>query len=139
MANFQLAIVTPEETIFEEPVESIIVPGTKGYLGIMANHAPLISPLQPGKITIYLPGKTTELILAVSGGFVEVAHNRATILADAAEYAEKIDRDRAVAALERARQRLEERSHDLDTDRATAAYRRAQNRLRIFDDILVTQ
>lgn len=138
MAEFQLSIVTPEVTIFEEMVESLIVPGAKGYLGILANHAPLISPLQPGKITIHMPGKTTEIILAVSGGFLEVAHNRATILADSAEMADKIDRERALAALERAKKRLDEHAYDLDTDRATAAYRRAQNRLRILDDILVT-
>ena len=138
MATFQLSIVTPEETILDEMVESIIVPGVKGYLGVMANHAPLITPLQPGKITIHLPGGT-ELLLAVSGGFLEVAHNRATILADAAEQAGKIDRQRAVAALDRARQRLTgHRAVGLDIDRATAAFRRAQNRIRIADAILVT-
>jgi F-type H+-transporting ATPase subunit epsilon len=137
MANFQLSIVTPEVTIFEETVESIIVPGAKGYLGVLANHAPLITPLQPGKITIYLPGRSTEIILAVAGGFLEVAHNRATILADAAEHADKIDRERAAAALARARRRLEDHPPDLDLDRATAAFHRAQNRLRILDDILV--
>ena len=138
MAEFQLSIVTPEVTIFDEMVESLIVPGAKGYLGVLANHAPLITPLQPGKITIQMPGRSTEIILAVSGGFLEVAHNRATILADSAEMADKIDRERALAALERAKKRLEDHSYDLDTDRATAAYRRAQNRLRILDDILVT-
>ncbi len=137
MATFQLSIVTPETTIFDEMVESIVVPGAKGYLGVLANHAPLITPLQPGKITIYLPGRSTEIILAVAGGFLEVAQNQATILADSAEHADKIDRERAQAALERARKRLEERPYDLDTDRATAAYRRAQNRLRILDDVLV--
>ena len=137
MANFELSIVTPEETIFDEMVESIIVPGAKGYLGVMASHAPLITPLQPGKITIHLPGGA-ELILAVSGGFLEVAHNRATILADAAESADKIDRQRAMAALDRARGRLTEKSQGLDIDRATAAFHRAQNRIRIADAILVT-
>ena len=136
MATFQLSIATPEETIFDEMVESIIVPGVKGYLGVMANHAPLITPLQPGKITIHLPGGT-DLLLAVSGGFLEVAHNRATILADAAEQATKIDRERALAALDRARNRLTEKPEGLDIDRATAAFNRAQNRIRIVDEILV--
>ena len=136
MANFQLSIATPEETIFDEMVESIIVPGVKGYLGVMANHAPLITPLQPGKITIHLTGGT-ELLLAVSGGFLEVAHNRATILADAAEQATKIDRERALAALDRARNRLTEKPEGLDIDRATASFHRAQNRIRIADEILV--
>lgn len=137
MATYQLSIATPEETILEEMVESIIVPGAQGYLGVMANHAALITPLQPGKITIHLPGGT-ELLLAVSGGFLEVAHNRATILADAAEQATKIDRARAVTALDRADKRLRDRPEGLDVDRATAAFRRAQNRIRIADEILVS-
>ncbi len=137
MATYQLSIATPEETILEEMVESIIVPGAQGYLGVMANHAALITPLQPGKITIHLPGGT-ELLLAVSGGFLEVAHNRATILADAAEHATKIDRARAVTALDRADKRLRDRPEGLDVDRATAAFRRAQNRIRIADEILVS-
>lgn len=136
MATFQLSIATPEETIFDQMVESIIVPGVEGYLGVMANHAALITPLQPGKITIHLPGGT-ELLLAVSGGFLEVAHNRATILADAAEQASKIDRARAVAALDRAQNRLHNRPEGLDIDRATAAFHRAKNRISIADEILV--
>ena len=138
MPTFHLSIVTPEETVFDETVESIIVPGVKGYIGVLAHHAPLISPLQPGKITIYLPGGT-ELMLAVSGGFLEVAHNRATILADAAEPANKIDRDRALAALERARKLISEHppQEGLDIDRALAAFRRAKSRVQIADSILV--
>jgi len=138
MSTFHLSIVTPQETVFEETVASIIVPGVKGYLGVLAHHAPLITPLQPGKITIYLP-HGAELILAISGGFLEVANNRATILADAAEEANQIDRDRALRALERARDRLNnpKQYEGLDLDRATSAFRRAQNRVRIADGILV--
>lgn len=139
MATFHLSIVTPEETVFDQTVTSIIVPGAKGYLGVLAHHAPLISPLVPGKLTIIMPDGV-ELIMAISGGFIEVANNRATILADAAESAGKIDRDRALAALERARKRLDDSAHgdrSWDIDRATAAFHRAQNRIRVFDETLV--
>lgn len=140
MASFHLSIVTPEETVFDETVTSIIVPGAKGYLGVMAHHAPLISPLVPGKLTIVLPSGD-ELIMAISGGFIEVAANRATILADATEMADEIDRQRAQAALERARQRLHDAAHgdrSWDIERATAALRRAKNRLRILDGLHVS-
>lgn len=136
MASFHLSIVTPEETVLEETVTSIIVPGAKGYLGVMAHHAPLISPLVPGKLTIVM-ANGNERIMAVSGGFIEVAGNRATILADAAELASAIDRQRAQAALERAQKRLHDAAHGdraWDIDRATAAFRRAKNRLRIVDE-----
>jgi F-type H+-transporting ATPase subunit epsilon len=139
MATFHLSIVTPEETVFDETVTSIIVPGAKGYLGVLAHHAPLISPLVPGKLSVELPDGT-ELIMAISGGFIEVANNRATILADAAEMADTIDRKRAVDALERARKRLLDAAHGdraWDIERATAALRRAKNRLHVLDATLV--
>jgi F-type H+-transporting ATPase subunit epsilon len=140
MATFHLSIVTPEETVLDETVTSIIVPGAKGYLGILAHHAPLISPLVPGKLTIQLQDGS-ETIMAISGGFVEVAGNRATILADAAEAADEIDKTRALEALERARKRLHDAAlgdRSWDIERATAAMRRAKNRLQVLDASLVT-
>lgn len=134
MAEFHLSIVSPEETLLEEMVESIIVPGAKGYLGVLAHHAPLITPLLPGKITIRRAGHSQTEIMAVSGGFLEVANNQATVLADAAEPAEKIDRERAKSALDRARQRLKEGGPDIDTARAMAAAERARNRLKVLSD-----
>ncbi|HUU46292.1 MAG TPA: F0F1 ATP synthase subunit epsilon [Acidobacteriota bacterium] len=134
MATYHLSIVTPEETVFDQEIVSLIVPGVKGYLGVLAHHAPLITPLQPGKITIRLPDES-ELILAVAGGFLEVANNKATILADAAEPADQIDRDRAAQALERARRRLTDHSAHWDVDRANAALHRALNRIRVAESL----
>jgi F-type H+-transporting ATPase subunit epsilon len=139
MATFHLSIVTPEETVFDETVTSIVVPGAKGYLGVMAHHAPLISPLIPGKLTIIL-SNNTELFMAISGGFIEVAGNRATILADSAEMADEIDKKRALESLERAKQRIHDSGHgdrSLDLERATAAFQRAKNRIQIAESVLV--
>jgi F-type H+-transporting ATPase subunit epsilon len=135
MATFHLSIVTPAETVLDEDVESVVVPGAKGYLGVLADHAPLITPLSPGKITIRKPGQGDEIIMAVSGGFLEVANNVATVLADATEYPEAIDRERAASALKRARERLESKRPNIDIGRATAAAERAKNRLRILDQL----
>ena len=139
MATYHLSIVTPEETVFDEAVTSIIVPGAKGYLGVMAHHAPLITPLVPGKMTIELAGGT-ELVMAIAGGFLEVANNKATILADSVEEASAIDKERALRALERARERMNaggSEGEGLDMDRATAAFVRAKNRVRVADVTLV--
>lgn len=139
MASFHLSIVTPEETVFDETVTSIVVPGAKGYLGVMAHHAPLISPLVPGKLSVTLQNGT-EVVMAISGGFIEVAGNKATILADATEMADEIDKKRAQDALERARKRLHDAAHgdhSWDLERATAAFHRAKNRIRIVDDLRV--
>jgi len=136
MATFTLSIVTPEHILFEEEVESIVVPGAQGYLGVLAHHAPLITPIVPGKLAVS-KSSSTEIVFAISGGFLEVSHNRATVLADAVEYADEIDIERAKKALERVQNRLRERPEGLDFDRATASMKRAENRLKIFESIAV--
>jgi F-type H+-transporting ATPase subunit epsilon len=137
MATFTLSIVTPEHILLEEEVESIVVPGAKGYLGVLANHAPLITPIEPGKLTVR-KSASTEIVMAISGGFLEVSHNKATVLADAVEYADEIDIERARAALDRARQRLHDRPEGLDFDRVLQSMKRAENRVSIYEHIAVS-
>jgi F-type H+-transporting ATPase subunit epsilon len=79
--RFQLAVLTPDRTVFEGEVEYVEVPGTEGYMGVLAQHAPLVSGLAEGRLTLRHPGGREET-LGVSGGFFEVSHNRATVLAD---------------------------------------------------------
>lgn len=125
---FRLSIVTPEKIFYEKEIESLIAPGTLGHLGVLTNHAPLLTGLVPGKMVIKDPeGK--KQFLAVSGGFMEVLKNKVAILADAAEYADKIDLERAHKALERAKTRLKSKEKGIDTQRALLAYRRAKNRI----------
>ena len=79
--TFTLAILTPEKTVFGGEVEYVQVPGTEGYLGVLANHAALVTALAPGKLTIRAVGGR-ETQVEVTGGFFEVSHNQATVLAD---------------------------------------------------------
>jgi len=127
---FQLSIVSPVRVLYEREVQSVVAPGSEGYLGVLSHHAPLITALAPGKITI---SETDEMqrIAAVSGGFIEVSDNVATILAESVEFVEEIDIDRATTAYQRARERLGLDDPDIDVKRAKAALRRAENRLRI--------
>jgi F-type H+-transporting ATPase subunit epsilon len=81
-SEFQLAILTPEKTVFDGAVEYVQVPGTEGYLGVLANHAALVTSLAEGTLTVRKSGGAEEQ-WKVSGGFFEVSHNRATVLADA--------------------------------------------------------
>ena len=81
-ATFTLAILTPDRTVFEGEVEYVQVPGTEGYLGVLANHAALVTALAPGMLTMRAPGGG-ESKLTLTGGFFEVSHNQATVLADA--------------------------------------------------------
>ncbi len=86
--SFELAILTPERSVFEGAVEYVQVPGSEGYLGVLAHHAALIAALAGGTLTVRLPGGR-ETQWQVSGGFFEVADNRATVLADQASGGEE--------------------------------------------------
>ncbi len=130
---FLLSIVTPEKVFYEEEASSVIAPGIEGYLGILTDHAPLITALVPGKITVKNSSQA-ETIMAVSGGFLEVLKNKVVILADAVEFAREIDLERAKKAMERAGQRLKSTEKDIDIPRAIAALKRAQNRITVCEE-----
>ena len=128
---FKLSVVTPEKTFFEQEAVSIIAPGSEGYLGILTNHAPLITALIPGKLTV-TDTENRQTDYALSGGFLEVSHNIVTILADAIEPITEIDLERAKESELRARERLSQRNGaDIDVTRAEAAMERALNRIRL--------
>jgi F-type H+-transporting ATPase subunit epsilon len=135
-ATFLFRLVTPQRLVIEKPVVSLQAPGSEGYLGVLAHHAPLITTLRPGKLEVRdEEGKRS--LYAVSGGFLEVSANRATVLADTAELADEIDAPRAKSAFERAESRLRGGAgppppeSEIDRDRAMRAMERAKNRLAI--------
>ena len=84
---FSLSIVSQEKKLFEQEVSSVVAPGSEGYLGILTDHAPLITALAPGKLTIK-DREGRESRFTISGGFLEVSNNVATILADEVKSAE---------------------------------------------------
>lgn len=127
MATMRLEIATAERVVYSEDVEILVAPGMDGQLGILPNHAPLLTALQPGEIRVVREGE--EAYMAVSGGFLEVMANRVTILADTAERAEEIDIERAEEAMQRAQERIESSVSAMDLQRALASIRRSQARL----------
>jgi F-type H+-transporting ATPase subunit epsilon len=127
---FEVRILTAEKTVLETQVTHLQIPGSEGFLGILAHHAPLITLLKPGPLTVTYPDGRRE-VFAVSGGFFEVAQNRAVVLADAIERPEEIDVARAEAARDRAQQRLAERTAEIDALRAELALRRAITRIQV--------
>lgn len=80
MADYKLEIFTQEKKAFSAEVTAITLPGEDGYLGVLAHHAPLITVLGEGKLTVRQGQQTSEFHL--SGGFLEVHENKATILTD---------------------------------------------------------
>ena len=126
MPTMRFEIVTGERVVYAGDVDSVVTPGAAGELGVLPNHAPLLTPLLPGELRVTKDGQ--EQAMAVSGGFLEVLGNTVTVLADAAEHAEEIDLERAQEAIRRAEQRIASREADLDLARAVAALRRAETR-----------
>lgn len=126
--KFKLEIVTPEKVFLSEEVESLVVPAHNGYLGVMADHAPLLCLLKAGEITVKNGG---ERFFAISSGFMEVAANRVIVLADAVEAAHEIDAARAQKAADKARETLAKGVKDHEREAAQAELDRALNRIRV--------
>lgn len=90
-----LEIVTPEKKVLSEAVDQVTVPTASGEVGILQNHAPLISSLKAGVLSYTKSGATERMV--IGGGFVEVSQNNVSILADIAETAAEIDVEAARA------------------------------------------
>jgi len=129
MATTRLEIVTAERVVFSEDVDVVIAPGIEGQLGVLPNHAPLMTTLMPGELLVRRGGD--EFSLAITGGFVEVRPDRIIVLADAAERVEEIDIARAEEAKRRAEERLKAPVAEVDLLRAEAALRRSLARLQV--------
>ena len=129
MPTMKLEIITAESSIFSDDVEGLIAPGSQGELGILPQHAALMTALQSGEISIRK--QEGDVYMAVSGGFLEMMDNKVVILADSAEKSEDIDENRARAAMARAEERLASASDEVDSLRATTALRRSQVRLKV--------
>tara|TARA_B100000959_G_C14798937_1_gene548873 strand:- start:95 stop:511 length:417 start_codon:yes stop_codon:yes gene_type:complete len=123
----RLDIITAEKLVYSDEVSSVVAPGSAGQLGILPNHAPLLTSLKPGELKVLKEGEESNI--AVSGGFLEVLQNVVTILADTAERAEDIDLERAEAALKRAQDKVNASDSDMDLERAIQSLKRSQARV----------
>tara|TARA_B100001248_G_scaffold64201_1_gene44813 strand:+ start:227 stop:559 length:333 start_codon:yes stop_codon:yes gene_type:complete len=79
--SFNLQIISPEKSVFDDEIEMVIIPGTEGDIGILSNHMPLITSLRLGNIYIYRNKKIIKKFL-VNGGILEVLENRCTLLTE---------------------------------------------------------
>jgi F-type H+-transporting ATPase subunit epsilon len=125
--KIHLEVVTPEKQLFSGEVDSITVPCTTGYLGILPGHAPLLAELGIGEVTFKFGNRTDDMFC--SWGFVEVLPDRVVILAQTAEMASDINIKRAEEAKSRAEKRLASKEAGTDFRRAELALLRAISRL----------
>lgn len=129
----KLEIVTVERLLYSEDVDMVVAPGIEGVLGILPNHAPLLTALKFGELVVRKQGEDDQSF-AIGGGFMEVVPGKITVLADVAERAEEINLDRAKAARERAEGLLESGSLSMDElVRVEASIRKALVRIKIAE------
>jgi F-type H+-transporting ATPase subunit epsilon len=130
MKTVKVNVVTPDGPVYESEVEMISTKAQSGELGILPGHIPTVAPLQIGAVRLKNGGKTD--FVAVTGGLLEVRPDQVTILAQAAETAEGIDKERALQAKERAERRLQDQKQgNTDFQRAELALKRAINRITV--------
>jgi len=102
--SLTLTIVTPQGTVFDGPVESVVVPGSEGDFGVLPGHERFLSPVRIGELELRDPNGRWA---AVSDGFADVAADRVVLMVDSCEFAESIDAARAERARARAERELE--------------------------------
>ncbi len=100
----RVEIVSQDRMVYQGDADVVVLPGSDGEMGILPNHAPLLSTLKYGICKVRLQGQ--EEFFAISGGVVEVQPDLITVLANAAENVAEIDTARAEAARERAEEML---------------------------------
>jgi F-type H+-transporting ATPase subunit epsilon len=128
--QMHLEIVTPEKQVFSGMVDSVTVPATTGYLGILPGHAPLLAELGIGEVS-YKNGEKTEYLFC-SWGFAEVLPERVVLLAQTAELASDIDIKRAEEAKARAEKQLNSKDPGVNFARAELALLRSISRIEAY-------
>ena len=128
MNTFKLDIITPTSIKSYDDVTYLRVPSLDGLTGIQAKHAPAIIALEIGQIKININGK--EQYFSTSGGFSDIKPEGVQLLLETIEEQSSLDKSRAETALERAKDRINDKSMDLA--RAAKALKRAKNRLNLL-------
>ncbi len=122
---YPVELITPEGSAFSDDAQQVIAPGSAGKLGILANHAPLVSLLDAGVLQIIDAGGKT-LRFATSAGFLQVRENRALVLVGEAVASDQIDAGEARTRLEEAQAAVESAAEDdVDSARRELAFAEA--------------
>ena len=127
--RFQLRIITPERVFYEGEASMIELTTTEGEIGVYKNHVPLTYIIAPGILRIMETGETKEA--ALHSGFIEILQEKITILAEAIEWPNEIDVNRAQEAKVRAERRLNDKAGDINLLRAETSLQRALARIQV--------
>jgi F-type H+-transporting ATPase subunit epsilon len=113
---FHFELVSPEKLVFSGEVEQVDVPGAEGDFGVLAGHAPMVTTLRPGILTVHGAGGAEKIV--VLGGFAEVSAQGLTVLADVAEAVEDIDRALVTARIAEMERHIEKLQPGGELDKA---------------------
>ncbi|MDQ1284459.1 MAG: F-type H+-transporting ATPase subunit epsilon [Patescibacteria group bacterium] len=129
--SIKFRIVTPERTVFEGTITQATLPTTMGEITILPNHRSYIASLNPGELMVKKDGE--EILLSISGGFIEFHNNELIVLADTAERAEEIDIKRAEEGRKKAEE-LKDKRISMDEEefaRVAAAIQKESARIKV--------
>jgi F-type H+-transporting ATPase subunit epsilon len=133
MAKMQVEVVSSEQLIYSGEAEFLVASGQEGEIGVYPRHVPLLTQIRPGVLRLTVPGKKEEVLVAVSGGIIEIQPTLVTVLADTAIRGEDIDGARANEAKLAAEGALKHSADDQTTARAHAALATAIAELKTLD------
>jgi F-type H+-transporting ATPase subunit epsilon len=108
-------LVSPEKLVFSGDVDQVDVPGAEGDFGVLENHAPMVTTLRPGILTVHGAGGRQEIV--VLGGFAEVSASGLTVLADVAESAADMDRAALATRIGELEKRIEKTEPGSELDK----------------------
>lgn len=111
MASFKFELVSPERLLVSEEVESVIIPGAEGEMTVMANHAPVMTTVKPGVVTVKTAAGATERY-CVFGGFADILPAGCTLLAESAVAVSAIDRSDVARRIQDAREDVADAKDD---------------------------
>lgn len=133
MAKMQVEVVSSEQLIYSGEAEFLVAPAEEGEIGIYPLHIPLLAKIRPGILRLTVPGSADEVLVAVSGGMMEVQPSLVTVLADTAIRGEDLDEARATEAKRNAEDALKKATDDQSTVRAHVALATAIAELKALD------
>ncbi|WP_028534620.1 F0F1 ATP synthase subunit epsilon [Paludibacterium yongneupense] len=133
MAKMRVEVVSTEQLIFSGDAEFLVAPGQEGELGVYPRHVPLLTRITPGVLRLKVPGQKEEVLVAVSGGMIEIQPTHITVLADTAVRWEDLDEARANEAKRSAETDLKHATDDMGMARAHAALALAIAELKALD------
>ena len=122
-----ISIIAPDRTVWDSNAEEVILPSSTGQLGILRDHAPLLTALDIGVMRVRTEKEWTPIVLM--GGFAEVENNELTILVNGAEEASSIDKEEAQKELEEMTARFNEAETSKERIEATQNLRKARARV----------